>query len=154
MVPVQFFLRVMENGGQYVVDVLQKFKPKDGVASEQQTPVVWQDHMFAILPKDAGGNRNRFVCCNPEDCKSILWTSGKENRFGLGPYVVADGKFFILNDDGTLTIARARTDKFEILEQKRIIEGHDAWGPIAIADGYLLLRDSKKLVCLDMRAEN
>ena len=60
-------------------------------------------------------------------------------------------KFFILNDDGTLTIAKANTSKFEFLDKARIIEGQDAWGPIAIADGRLLMRDSKQMVCLDMR---
>lgn len=143
--------QVIERNGQYNIEVVQKYKPKDGMASEQQTPVVWQGRMFTILPKDAGANRNRFVCCDPVDCTNILWTSGKDQRFGLGPYIVADGKFFILNDDGTLTIATARTDRFEILDQIRIMEGQDAWGPIAIADGYLLMRDSKKMVCLDMR---
>ena len=107
--------------------------------------------LFSILPKDAGGSRNQFVCCKPEDCTNIIWSSGKEHRFGLGPYLIADNKFFILNDDGTLTIAKASINSFEFLDNHRIIEGHDAWGPIAIADGFLLMRDSKKMVCLDVR---
>jgi outer membrane protein assembly factor BamB len=32
------------------------------------------------------------------------------------------------------------------------MEGQDAWGPLAIADGYLVMRDSKTMVCLDMAA--
>jgi len=130
---------------------LQQFKPKEGMASEQQTAIYYDGHVFIILPKDAGSNRNQLACCLPGDFTKILWTSGKKERFGLGPYILADGKFFIVDDDGTLTIARASTKGFTVLDKKRIIEGQDAWGPIAIADGRLLMRDSKQMVCLDMR---
>lgn len=143
--------KVENNNNEYTVKVLQQFKPKDGIASEQQTPIAYKGHIFIILPKDAGAHRNQFVCCKPDDCENILWTSGKDERFGLGPYIIADGKFFILNDDGTLTIAIASTKKFTLLDKKRILEGHDAWGPIAIADGRLLMRDSKQMVCLDVK---
>ena len=71
---------------------------------------------------------------------------------GLGPYIVADNKFFILNDDATITIAKVNTSKYEFLDKAKIIEGQDAWGPIAIADGRLLMRDSKKLVCVNIKA--
>ncbi|WP_320018738.1 PQQ-binding-like beta-propeller repeat protein [Labilibaculum manganireducens] len=144
--------QVKKKGNAYETITLQQFKPKDGVASEQQTPIVYKDRMFAILPKDAGGMRNRFVCCDPNDCTKILWTSGTNDRFGLGPYIVADGKFFILKDDGTLTIAKASTEKFELLDKTKVLDGHDAWGPLVVTDGRLLMRDSKHLLCIDVRA--
>ncbi len=106
--------------------------------------------ILTILPKDAGGNRNQFVCCSTDDCETILWTSGKSARYGLGPYIIADDKFFILKDDGTLTIAEARVDKFKELDKYKVMDGHDAWGPLAIANGKLLMRDSKKMLCLDI----
>jgi outer membrane protein assembly factor BamB len=143
--------QIKANNGKYSVDVLQKYKPKDGVASEQQTPIYYKGRMFSIQPKDAAGNRNQFVCCDPNDCQTILWTSGKEDRYGLGPYIIADDKFFILNDDGTLSIAKASTNSFTLLDKTKIIDGMDAWGPLAIADGYLIMRDSKTMVCLDIR---
>jgi len=144
--------QVVKSGNSYEVNVLQKYKPKDGLAAEQQTPIYYNGFLFSILPKDAGTRRNQFVCCTPNDCQTILWTSGKTKRFGLGPYIVADHKFFILNDDATMTIARVNTSKFEFLDKAKIIEGQDAWGPLAIADGRLLMRDSKKLVCVDIKA--
>ena len=109
-------------------------------------------YIFSIQPKDAGGSRNQFICCKANDCKNILWTSGKTDRFGLGPYTVADGKFFILNDDGALTIAKATTTGWVQLDKVKVIDGVDSWGPIAIADGYLLMRDSKQMVCVNVRA--
>ncbi len=142
--------KVENKNNSFVTTVLEQFKPKEGIASEQQTPITFNNHIFTILPKDAGSNRNQFVCCSTNDCKNILWTSGKSERFGLGPYVVADNKFFILKDDGTLSIAKATTKEFILLDKRKIMNGHDAWGPMAIVDGRLLMRDSKKMLCIDI----
>jgi outer membrane protein assembly factor BamB len=145
--------KVSKNGEGFSAKELQIYKPKDGLASEQQTPIFYDGFLFGTLPKDAGAMRNQFVCCQYGDCTKILWTSSKTERFGLGPYILADGKFFILDDDGTLTIVKASTSKFILSDKVKIIDGQDAWGPIAIADGHLLMRDSKQMVCLDIRAK-
>ena len=59
----------------------------------------------------------------------------------------------ILSDDGSLTIAKAGIMQFEFLDKARIIDGQDAWGPMALADGYLLMRDSKQMVCINVKAK-
>ncbi|WP_299577820.1 PQQ-binding-like beta-propeller repeat protein [uncultured Sunxiuqinia sp.] len=140
---------VPEDDG-FAVEVLTEYKPKEGLACEQQTPIFWKGHLFGILPKDGGANRNQLVCVSPDDVQTMVWTSGKEARFGLGPYIIADDKMYILDDDGTLTMIKPDTNRYIQLAQKKILDGHDAWGPLAIADGRLLMRDSKKMVCLDI----
>ncbi|MBU1013959.1 MAG: PQQ-like beta-propeller repeat protein [Bacteroidetes bacterium] len=146
--------QLKKTGDTYSVQHLQTYKPSEGIASEQQTPILYKGRMFSVAPKDAGGLRNEFLCVDPNNPKNILWTSGKTDRFGLGPYIMADNKFFILNDDGTLTIAKVNLNSFEFLDKAKIIDGQDAWGPFALADGYLLMRDSKKMVCINIRAKN
>jgi len=146
-------LQLKKESGSVTVEVLKKYKPTEGIASEQQTPLLYDGFVFAILPKDAGAERNQMVCSKQSDLTKTVWTSGKSDRFGLGPYIIADGKFFILNDDGTLTIAKVSTQKFVLLDKKRILEGQDAWGPFAIADGMLLMRDSKQMLCIDIRSK-
>jgi outer membrane protein assembly factor BamB len=141
-------ISVKEN---WEVSALQTLKPEEGLATEQQTPIFYKGHLYAILPKDAGPLRNEMVCCSPDDVSRFLWSSGKTNRFGLGPYLVADDKFYILSDDGLLTVAEARSDSFRRLGQARILDGVDAWGPMALVSGRLLLRDSHRLVCVDVR---
>lgn len=146
--------QLKKTGDTYSVQHLQTYKPSEGIASEQQTPILYKGRMFSIAPKDAGGLRSEFLCVDPNNPKNILWTSGKTDRFGLGPYIMADNKFFILNDDGTLTIAKVNLNSYEFLDKAKIMDGQDAWGPFALADGYLLMRDSKKMVCINIRAKN
>lgn len=138
-------VKVSQAGSGYKVDVLKQYAPKDGMACEQQTPVVWDGMMYAIEPKDAGPLRNQLICVDPDDVTKVIWTSGKDGRFGLGPYLIADQKMYILDDEGVLTMVKPDKKKYVQLAQKKIIDGVDAWGPMALADGYLVLRDSKKM---------
>ena len=145
-------LQLRENQGKFDVEILDEYKPGEGLAAEQQTPIYYQGHLFSILPKYASALRNQLVCVNPSNFREMVWTSGKAARFGLGPYILADGKFYILSDEGVLTIARASTDQYIQLDQVKVFEnGHDAWAPIAIADGYMVLRDSKTMVCIKLK---
>ncbi|WP_319590954.1 PQQ-binding-like beta-propeller repeat protein [uncultured Draconibacterium sp.] len=144
-------LQLSENNGTFAVEPLYEYAPKEGLACEQQTPIFWNGYLFGIVPKDGGANRNQLICVSPADSRKVVWSSGKETRFGLGPYFIADNKMFILSDDGTLTIARPSTEKYIQLEQVNVIEdGHDAWAPFALADGYLLLRDAETMICIDL----
>ena len=80
-----------------------------------------------------------------------MWSSGQENRFGLGPYLLADGKLLILNEDGVLTVAEASTKGYRPLGSARVLDGPDAWAPMALVSGRLVARDSRRMVCIDMR---
>jgi len=146
-------LNIDYTGGSFTVEPLQSLKPDEGLASEQQTPLFHNGHIFAILPKDGGSLRNQFVCAHPDDLTKFVWTSGKTRRFGLGPYILADNKFYILSDDGILTVIKAGTGEYHELAQVKILEGHDAWGPMALVEGRLLARDSRRLVCIDIRKQ-
>ncbi|MGE5394782.1 MAG: PQQ-binding-like beta-propeller repeat protein [Candidatus Saccharibacteria bacterium] len=143
-------IKVTPSGGEYKVDVLKQYLPKDGMACEQQTPVVWQGMMLGIQPKDAGPLRNQLVCVSPDDVTKIIWTSGKEGRFGLGPYLIADNKMFLLSDDGTLTMIKPDSKKYVQIAQKKLFDGHDAWAPMALVDGRLLLRDANTMYCVNI----
>ena len=147
-------IRIKSDNGQYSVETIQKIKPDQGLASEQQTPVFYNGHLYSILPKDAGPMRNQFLASTPEDCSKIIWSSGKTKRYGLGPYLVADNKFYVLSDEGVLTIIRASGTEHKQLAEFKILPGHDAWGPMVMVNGRLLARDSRTLVCLDMRKKS
>jgi len=124
--------------------------PAEWLACEQQSPVYYDGLLHAIMPKDAGALRGQFVCYDPDG--SLVWSSGPANRFGLGPFILADGKFYVLSDDGVLTVIQQHREQYAALAQARVLDGQDAWGPIAIAGTRMLLRDSTRMVCIDVSA--
>lgn len=132
--------------------VTEVHTPKEGLSSEQQTPLLTGEFIWTINPKDAGAMRNQLTCYHRSDLRTPVWSSGKESRFGLGPYMVVRDKMFLLNDDAELFMYRIAGGSATLLDSHRIIEdGADAWGPLAFVDGFILLRDSQTMVCIDAR---
>ncbi len=126
--------------------------PDRGMASEQQTPILYRQLLIGILPKDAGELHDQLVCMTPNG--SVVWYSGKTDRYGLGPYLIADGKIFILSDRGRLSAVRASTNEYRLLGSAEIMadSGVDAWGPMALAGTRLILRDSTRMFCVELAA--
>lgn len=141
--------QVKKEGNNFSVKSLYRLE-KEVFACEQQTPIYYRGYLFSILPNDAGGLKREAACLHPDG--NLIWTSGKENRFGLGPFLIADNKIFILNDQGVLTLAKASIRGYIQLAQAKVLNGHDSWGPMALVKGRLLIRDFKRLVCLNVRA--
>lgn len=121
---------------------------KDGIAAEQHTPIVYEEFLYSIMPKDAGALRAQFVCYRPDG--TLVWSSGQENRFGLGPWLLADNKFYILDDDGGLYLIRASTQQYELLDNAQVLDNHESWAPLALVGNRLLARDMTEMVCLDV----
>lgn len=144
-------VQVTEAGGKFEAKVLWKLDQKEGLSCEQQTPVYYNKHVFALMPDSSGGRKQQLVCMNPYDKGKVVWDSGKEKRFGqYEPILLADGKFFVLSKDCRLTLVKANTQKYEELGQCKVLQGHDAWAPIALVGDRLIIRDSTVMVCLDV----
>lgn len=146
-------LSLREQAGTLEAVVEQEWKPTRGPASEQQTPLVIDNTLFIIQPKDAGGLRGEMVAADLDALPAIKGTSGKQARFGLGPYLYADNAFWIADDDGVLHVYEYTDGRFKYLAHHKVLPGVDAWGPIAYAGGLMILRDSTSAVCLDLRKE-
>jgi len=137
-------------GGAFATEVLYRHRPAEGFACEHQTPVLYRGALIGVLPKDAGAKRGELACWDPDG--RLLWSSGQTARFGLGPYLLADGKLVVLDEDGTLTFAEASTTAYRPLGSVKILDGPDAWAPMALVAGRLIARDTHRMVCVDLRA--
>lgn len=146
-------LQLSQSNGSYNVKLLKSYKPGEALACEQQTPILADGCLFGIMPKDGRSLRNQMVCVNPGDPSKIVWSSGSASRFGLGPIILADDNFYLLDDDATLYIIKRSTKSFKQVEKVKLFDGFDAWAPIAIADGYMVLRDSKKMICINLKKQ-
>lgn len=144
-------LQLKKNQNGFEVEEIMAYRPGNGLSSEQQTPIYLNGYMFGIMPKDAGQYRNQFVCVKANDPTKIIWASGSNARFGLGPYILANNNFYLLNDDASLTIVRLSTQSYIEAGTIKLFDGFDAWAPIAIADGYMVLRDSEKMICIKLK---
>jgi outer membrane protein assembly factor BamB len=141
-------LRVERSGTKWTATVTEQHKPNEGLSSEQQTPLFYNDMIISVMPKDGGGNRGKLVAYSPSDLRSPVWTSTADERFGLGPYLLINNLLFVFKDDGELYLYEVGQRSMKLLKKQRIMEGIDAWGPMAYADGMLIVRDAHTVKCI------
>ena len=113
--------------------------------TEQQTPFFYAGHVFGLRQND-----KQFVCLDLNG--RLAWESGRRERFGSGPSIVVDGMILLLDDDGKLAGLEASSAGFrKLFEVEDVLSGGACWGPMAIVNGRLLLRDQFYMKCIDMR---
>jgi outer membrane protein assembly factor BamB len=114
----------------------------DVFGTMQQTPIFYRDHIYGV------GMDKQLICLDLEG--NVVWGSTSANRFGYGPYVIADGLLYVLDDSGVLTLVEAASSGYTPLARAKVMEGLETWGPLAVASGRLILRDLTHMVCLDI----
>jgi outer membrane protein assembly factor BamB len=118
-----------------------------------QTPVVYQGHIYANSFDQFHNKENNGLVCLDFD-GNLRWKTGPGRTFDSGNLIIGDGLIFILNGaTGELSLVRANPDRYELLARAQVLkaEGGEAWAPMALADGKLIVRDLRQMKCLDVR---
>jgi outer membrane protein assembly factor BamB len=137
-------LRLAESDGKIVAK--SEFKHPTAVfGSMQHTPILYNDRIYGV------GMDKQLICLDLEG--KVVWTSTSANTFGSGPYVIAGGMLYVLNDSGVLTLVEAGSSGYVQLARAKVLEGLESWGPIAVASGRLIVRDLTRMVCLDVSGQ-
>jgi outer membrane protein assembly factor BamB len=136
-------LQLEEQSGKMVPKVLWKVGP-EVFGATQHTPIFHDGHIFGTRPN------GQFVCLDLDG--KVVWTSPPGENFGLGPFLLANGLFLVMNDSGNLSLLEDSSSRCNILAQSQVLKGDESWGPMALVDGHLLARDFTRLVCLDLSA--
>jgi outer membrane protein assembly factor BamB len=140
-------IQVDQSGNEWSARVVEQHKPNAGISSEQQTPIFYKNRLISVMPKDGGRLRGKLVCYAPSDLNSPVWSSGADERFGLGPYMMINNYLFAFKDDGELYVYEVENNGMKLIKQQRLMDGIDAWGPMAYADGMLIVRDAHHIKC-------
>jgi outer membrane protein assembly factor BamB len=145
-------IEISYNGNKYSTKVKEQHKGTEGIASDQQTPIIIGENIWCVMPENAGPLKKQLVCFHKSDLLTPVWSSGKDTRFGrgLGPYIVSGNKMYLLDDDCNLYLFEIDKTSVKLLANHKVIDGIEAWGPMAIAGKYLIMRDSRNLLCLNI----
>lgn len=136
--------QVDKNGGAFAVRQLLRSEASL-FGSDQQTPLLHNGSIVGALSSPSG----QLVCFDLDG--TIAWASGKERTFGLGPYLAAGDLLYVLDDqEGVLHLVDLGANEYRELARSDILDGHDAWAPMALVGGRLLARDLETLVCLQV----
>lgn len=113
--------------------------------SETHTPIFHNGHLFAV------GKKRRGLFTSLDLDGRQVWTSQDHTSFGLGSYLMADGMFFVLEGKtGMLRLLDANASEYTELASAKVLDGPDVWAPLALSDGKLIVRDMRRMVCLQV----
>ena len=139
-------LQIDRQGERWRITVDQ-YRPSVGLSSEQQTPIFYNNMLIGTLPRSSGATvRERLAIYSPTNLRTPLWTSetNETNSF-LGPYIVINNHLFLFSENGELFVYEILQQSMKLVRRQRIMDGKDAFGPLAYADGILLLGDDSTL---------
>ena len=120
--------------------------------SEVHTPILYKNYLFGVGSK----TRGRLTCLGLDG--KIVWQSpvasgdpSATRTFDLGGYLLADGMFFVLDGkSGMLRLVEASTTQYKELASAQVLSGEEIWGPIALSNGKLVIRDMNQMICLQV----
>ncbi|MCF7957097.1 MAG: PQQ-like beta-propeller repeat protein [Phycisphaerae bacterium] len=142
-------LQLSEVDGEIKTDVVFRQNPlKDATAfgTEQHTPVFYNGYLYGVRLKDG-----QLVCLDLNG--QAVWASGSAHKIESGPLMVANGLIYAMDDSGLLKVVEATHERFNLLTEAQVLHGREAWGPMAMVSGRLIVRDLTQMVCLDMRTK-
>lgn len=117
--------------------------------SQIQNAIVYGDHLYA----NSNNTNSGLVCLGLDG--NVKWSTGQKPGFELGNLILADGLIFAMDGNkGILRLVEARPDGYKEVGQAKIVEGKGGlvWGPMALADGKLIVRDQTQVKCVNVSA--
>jgi outer membrane protein assembly factor BamB len=120
------------------------WKSNDAMSNHYGTSIHRNGALYGFDGRQEEGARLR---CVEWKTGKVLWT---REGFGCGSMILADGNLIVLSEEGELVLVEA-TPKAYSEKARAVVLGKPCRAPIALANGRLYARDSKKLVCWNLK---
>lgn len=164
-------LKVKPDNSSY--DVV--WRNKRGMSTHWSTPIAWNGHIFGFSGRHEPEAR---LQCIEQQTGTLKWESngyeddlslleqdprtGKIRHkltlkpvpfpfFGRGSKILADGKFIVLAERGTLALVKPSTEHFEEISRVQFSQmGYPSWAAPVLSRGRLFLRSESHILALDL----
>lgn len=137
-------LKLVEADGTVNPEIEYRLEP-EVFGSPQHTPIFYEGYIYGVRPDE------QLTCLDPSG--EVVWTSGSTHTFGLGPFTIVNGLIYVMDDHGRLTVVEATPTGYVQLNEAKVLDGPEAWGPIAVAGGRMIVRDLHRMACIDIAAQ-
>lgn len=138
-------IKVRKNDGRYAVEEL--YTTQD-FGTHTLPPVLYKGHFYGLCTTNT---RRDGLSCLSLDGK-LKWKTGDSPAFDKGGYLLADGLLLSVDGrDGILYLIELSPEGFKPLAKADLLDTEECWGPLALSNGKLLIRDQKRMKCVAVR---
>lgn len=119
----------------------------------------WEGLLFLNINENAnlrGRNLDGGLACIDSATGEIRWKTENAPNLNRGALTLADDKLYAFDGDtGELMLIQPDQDAFKLISKFEALKpqgrSNNAWSPIVISDGRLIIRDHRQIVCFDLR---
>lgn len=117
---------------------------RSSLRSEWQTPLQSHGYLYGFDNVGSAGPTTHFTCIDASTGERV-W---REERFGKGNAILADGKIFATTMEGDLVLIEASSEQYRELGRARV-HGGTRQAP-ALSDGVLIVRDDAEIIAFEV----
>lgn len=136
--------------------VEEQYRTVEG--SQIHPGIVIDGHLYINHTENANsrGARQQYagLACVDLATGKVKWNTGEDPFVGRGGILYADGKLILQDaEGGKLFLIEPTPEGFKPISSFQALDAQQrqAWGPLALADGRLLIRDQNEMKCFDLR---
>ncbi|MBP7730941.1 MAG: PQQ-like beta-propeller repeat protein [Bacteroidales bacterium] len=123
--------------------VTELFKHND-FGDHTKPPILYNGYFYAQFSTNS--KRDGLVCMNMDG--KVMWKTMRSPLFDKGSMILVDGVILATDGNRSLYVIEPDPTAFKPIASAAILEAGQNWAPIALADGKLLIRDQKRLMCI------
>ena len=135
-------IEISRNSNSYTVTEIYK---TDDFGTHCHPPVLYKGYLYAHCTTNT--RRDGMVCMDLDG--NVKWKTGRSPVFDKGGFLLADGLIFSLDGrKGILYLIEPDPSGFKPLASVKLLGNNECWGPLALSDGKLLIRDQEQMKCV------
>ena len=138
-------IKVAKRGDSYAVTELYK---TDDFGTHVHPAILYKGHLYGHCTTNT--RRDGMVCMDLNG--KVKWKTGRSPVFDKGGFILADDLMLSVDGQkGILHLVEPDPAGYKELAKARLLDTKECWGPLALADGKLLIRDQKQMRCIVVR---
>jgi outer membrane protein assembly factor BamB len=138
-------IQLARGGGAWQVEEVARIEE---IGGHCHPGLVYRNHVYLLC--NINERRDGFVCFDADG--KLLWQTKRDPDLDKGGSILTgDGLIYIMDGaKGELHIVKPSPAGFESLDKAKLLEGREIWGPLALANGRLLIRDQSQMKCVSL----
>jgi hypothetical protein len=82
---------------------------------------------------------------------NVQWKTKKKPLFDKGGYILVDNMIINNDGEGTFYLIDPSPEELKVLSKAELLDSKEAWAPLALSEGLLVVRDQKQMKCVQVK---
>ena len=133
--------QIDKNGNTYIV---KEIMTSEKFGTHAHPAILYKGHLYGHASNNEV--RDGFMCMDLSG--NIKWETGRDPGFDKGGFILADDMIISSDGEKMLYLIEPTPTEFKVLAKAELLDTKQAWAPLALSDGKLVIRDQGQMKCI------